>query len=47
MAEMRPITFTVATDLLFTAISTLPKEALAGEKVPLVVNPPWWSARNS
>ena len=39
MAEMRPITFTSRDGLTIHGYITLPKEALAGEKVPLVVNP--------
>jgi dipeptidyl aminopeptidase/acylaminoacyl peptidase len=39
MAEMRPITFTSRDGLTIHGYITLPKEALTGEKVPLVVNP--------
>lgn len=39
MAEMRPITFTSRDGLTIHGYITLPKAALAGEKVPLVVNP--------
>ncbi len=39
MAEMRPIRFTSRDGLTIHGYITLPKEALAGEKVPLVVNP--------
>jgi dipeptidyl aminopeptidase/acylaminoacyl peptidase len=39
MAEMRPVTFTSRDGLTIHGYITLPKEALAGEKVPLVVNP--------
>ncbi len=39
MAEMRSITFTSRDGLTIHGYITLPKEALAGEKVPLVVNP--------
>ena len=39
MAEMRPITFTSRDGLTIHGYITLPKEVLAGEKVPLVVNP--------
>ena len=39
MAEMRPIKFKSRDGLTLHGYITLPKEALAGEKVPLVVNP--------
>ncbi len=39
MAEMRPITFTSRDGKTIHGYITLPKEAIAGEKVPLVVNP--------
>ncbi|WP_340063662.1 S9 family peptidase [Ascidiimonas aurantiaca] len=39
MAEMRPITFTSRDGLTLHGYITLPKAALAGEKVPLIVNP--------
>lgn len=39
MAEMRPISFTSRDGLTIHGYITLPKEALAGKKVPLVVNP--------
>ena len=39
MAEMRPITFTSRDGLTIHGYITLPKQALAGEKVPVIVNP--------
>ncbi|MDR0541451.1 MAG: S9 family peptidase, partial [Dysgonamonadaceae bacterium] len=39
MAEMRPITFTSRDGLTLYGYITLPKAALEGKKVPLVVNP--------
>lgn len=39
MAEMRPIKFTSRDGLTIYGYVTLPKEALNGKKVPLVVNP--------
>lgn len=39
MAEMRPIKFKSRDGLTIHGYITLPKEALAGKKVPLVVNP--------
>lgn len=39
MAEMRPITFKSRDGLTIYGYITLPKEALQGKKVPLVVNP--------
>ena len=39
MAEMRPITFTSRDGVTIHGYITLPKEALAGEKVPVIVNP--------
>lgn len=39
MAEMRPITFTSRDGLTIHGYLTLPKAALEGKKVPLVVNP--------
>lgn len=39
MAEMRPITFTSRDGLTIHGYITLPKEALQGEKVPVIVNP--------
>nr|WP_234423400.1 S9 family peptidase [Aquimarina spinulae] len=39
MAEMRPITFTSRDGLTINGYITLPKEALQGKKVPLIVNP--------
>lgn len=39
MAEMRPITFTSRDGKTIHGYITLPKEAIAGEKVPVVVNP--------
>lgn len=39
MAEMRPITFTSRDGLTIHGYITLPKEALQGKKVPMVVNP--------
>jgi len=39
MAEMRPIKFTSRDGLTIHGFITLPKEALDGKKVPLVVNP--------
>lgn len=39
MAEMRPITFKSRDGLTIHGYITLPKEALEGKKVPLVVNP--------
>ena len=39
MAEMRPITFKSRDGLTLHGYITLPKEALAGKKVPLIVNP--------
>ena len=39
MAEMRPITFKSRDGLTLHGYITLPKEALHGQKVPLVVNP--------
>ncbi|MGI6478920.1 MAG: prolyl oligopeptidase family serine peptidase [Salinivirgaceae bacterium] len=39
MAEMRPIKFTSRDGLTIHGYITLPKEALDGKKVPLVVNP--------
>ncbi|MDR0799485.1 MAG: S9 family peptidase [Dysgonamonadaceae bacterium] len=39
MAEMRPITFTSRDGLTIHGYITLPKAALEGKKVPLVVNP--------
>jgi dipeptidyl aminopeptidase/acylaminoacyl peptidase len=39
MAEMRPIKFKSRDGLTIYGYITLPKEALAGKKVPLVVNP--------
>jgi len=39
MAEMRPITFKSRDGLTLHGYITLPKAALAGEKVPLIVNP--------
>lgn len=39
MAEMRPITFKSRDGLTMHGYITLPKEALAGKKVPLIVNP--------
>lgn len=39
MAEMRPITFTSRDGLTIHGYITLPKEALEGKKVPLIVNP--------
>jgi dipeptidyl aminopeptidase/acylaminoacyl peptidase len=39
MAEMRPITFTSRDGLTIHGYITLPKAALEGKKVPLIVNP--------
>ena len=39
MAEMRPITFKSRDGLTIHGYITLPKEALAGKRVPLIVNP--------
>ena len=39
MAEMRPITFTSRDGKTIYGYITLPKEAIAGKKVPLIVNP--------
>jgi len=39
MAEMRPITFTSRDGKTIHGYITLPKEALNGEKVPVIVNP--------
>lgn len=39
MAEMRPITFNSRDGLTIHGYITLPKEALNGEKVPVIVNP--------
>lgn len=39
MAEMRPISFTSRDGLTIYGYITLPKEALQGKKVPLIVNP--------
>lgn len=39
MAEMRPIKFTTRDGLKVEGYITLPKEALEGKKVPMVVNP--------
>ncbi|MDX9852599.1 MAG: S9 family peptidase [Tenuifilaceae bacterium] len=39
MAEMRPIKFTSRDGLTIYGYITLPKEALEGKKVPLIVNP--------
>ncbi len=39
MAEMRPITFKSRDGLTIHGYITLPKEAVAGKKVPLIVNP--------
>ena len=39
MAEMRPIQFKSRDGLTIYGYITLPKEALAGQKVPLIVNP--------
>lgn len=39
MAEMRPISFTSRDGLTIHGYITLPKEALEGKKVPLIVNP--------
>lgn len=39
MAEMRPITFKSRDGLTIHGYITLPKEALTGKKVPLIVNP--------
>lgn len=39
MAEMRPITFKSRDGLIIHGYITLPKASLAGEKVPLIVNP--------
>ena len=39
MAEMRPITFQSRDGLTIHGYITLPKEALEGKKVPMVVNP--------
>ncbi len=39
MAEMRPITYKSRDGLTIHGYITLPKEALAGKKVPLIVNP--------
>ncbi|TDS11667.1 alpha/beta hydrolase family protein [Sphingobacterium paludis] len=39
MAEMRPITFKSRDGLTLHGYITLPKEAVAGKKVPLIVNP--------
>lgn len=39
MSEMRPITFKSRDGLTLHGYITLPKAALAGEKVPLIVNP--------
>tara|TARA_R110000868_G_scaffold86347_8_gene242270 strand:+ start:70332 stop:72647 length:2316 start_codon:yes stop_codon:yes gene_type:complete len=39
MAEMRPITFKSRDGLTIHGYITLPKEALQGEKVPVIVNP--------
>ncbi|MFD1768840.1 alpha/beta hydrolase family protein [Sphingobacterium suaedae] len=39
MAEMRPITFKSRDGLTLHGYITLPKQALAGKKVPLIVNP--------
>ena len=39
MAEQRPITFTSRDGLTIHGYITLPKEALKGERVPLIVNP--------
>ncbi|SDQ47950.1 S9 family peptidase [Flagellimonas zhangzhouensis] len=39
MAEMRPITFTSRDGITLHGYITLPKAALAGEKVPVIVNP--------
>lgn len=39
MAEMRPITFTSRDGITIHGYITLPKEALQGKKVPVIVNP--------
>ena len=39
MAEMRPITFKSRDGITLHGYITLPKEALAGERVPVIVNP--------
>ena len=39
MSEMRPITFTSRDGLTINGYITLPKEAMNGKKVPLIVNP--------
>ncbi|WP_417951989.1 S9 family peptidase [Flagellimonas myxillae] len=39
MSEMRPITFTSRDGITIHGYITLPKAALAGEKVPVIVNP--------
>ena len=39
MAEMRPISFKSRDGVMIHGYITLPKEALAGEKVPVIVNP--------
>lgn len=39
MAEMRPITFTSRDGITLHGYITLPKAALAGQKVPVIVNP--------
>ncbi|GMN07614.1 S9 family peptidase [Croceitalea sp. MTPC5] len=39
MSEMRPITFTSRDGLTIHGYITLPKAAIAGEKVPVIVNP--------
>jgi len=39
MAEMRPLTFTSRDGLTIYGYITLPKAALQGQKVPLIVNP--------
>lgn len=39
MSEMRPITFTSRDGVTIHGYITLPKAALAGEKVPVIVNP--------
>ena len=39
MSEMRPITFTSRDGITLHGYITLPKAALAGEKVPVIVNP--------
>lgn len=39
MAEMRPISFTSRDGLLIHGYITLPKQALEGKKVPVIVNP--------